>query len=249
MQIRFFIIGRKDGHVGSHTNAVYLRIDNWNDFSFVTMFDVYVYDENGEGHSLSSIKVGFVGQTTDVTTHSTLEKEFDELPAGYFSVATDVDFYRKLCINFSQEWRDSFLEKIRDVVKTPAILEIAKDEDVFQISHLRGVSINAIRDKFSRVLEGDAPPTDFHFHFSLPASEKFAGYDLEFNVNAGSLPSTNIHAIIGRNGVGKTTLLKSMVKAISGQLEDGTEFLEKKNLFEIEKNWQRFFCQFSFCGV
>ncbi|PJN92314.1 hypothetical protein CNY89_30765, partial [Amaricoccus sp. HAR-UPW-R2A-40] len=30
-----------------------------------------------------------------------------------------------------------------------------------------------------------------------------------------SEPSTNIHALIGRNGVGKTTLLNHIVKAIS----------------------------------
>lgn len=237
MQIRFVVIGRNEHPKDGQSNIVYLRIDHWNDYSFVTMFEVYAYDENGQRHNLPNIKIGFVGQTIEVATYTTLEDEFTELSPNYFSVATDVDFYRKLWKDFSSEWRDAFLIQLRDVVKSPEILEIAKDEKVFKTSHLRGVSINAIRNQFTKVLDGDVPPTDFLFHFLLPSSKNFAGFDLEFNVEAGSLPSTNIHAIIGRNGVGKTTLLKNMVKAISGHSEYGAEFYqmpifstERKNL-------------------
>lgn len=235
MQILFKVISRNERPVDNSENIVYLKIDNWNDYSFVTMFEVDAYDENGQKHNLPNIKIGFVGQTTSVSTHETLDREFSELQPKYFSVATDVEFYRKLWKDFSPAWRDAFLVKLRDVVKSPEILEVAKDEEVFNISHLRGVSINAIRVQFARVLAGDVPPTNFHFHFFLPGSSKFAGFDLEFEVNAGALPSTNIHAIIGRNGVGKTTLLKHMVKAISGSSEDGAEFYQKPLPFGKKK--------------
>lgn len=198
MQIRFVIIGRNERPKSIQSNTVYLQVDHWNDYSFVTMFSVLAYDENGQEHDLPNIKIGFTGQTTQVSTYTTLPNEFPELPENYFTVATDVDFYRKLYKNFSPEWRNTFLRKLRDVVRNPNLLEIAKNEKVFQTSHLRGVSINAIKNQFTRVLEGDAPPTDFNFHFFLPSSEKFAGFDLEFNVEAESLPSSNIHAIIGR---------------------------------------------------
>ncbi|PRD67874.1 hypothetical protein C6P61_14310 [Malikia spinosa] len=226
--MRFFIIGRNERPKNGISNTVYLKVDHWNDHSFVTMFEVYAYDENGQEHSLSNIKIGFTGQTTEVSTYTTLDNEFTELPKSYFSVATDVEFYRKLYRNFSSDWRNTFLIKLRDVVRNPEVLEIAKNENVFKISHLRSVSINAIKTQFTRVLAGDAPPTDFNFHFLLPSSETFAGFDLEFNVEAESLPSTNIHAIIGRNGVGKTTILKNMVKAISGHSKDRAEFYQRQ---------------------
>lgn len=170
MQIRFKVIDRNEIPESGLSNTVYLRIDNWNDYSFITMFEIFAYDENGEKHNLPNIKIGFFGQTTEASTYSTLEKEFTELSSNYFSVATDVDFYKKLWKNFSKDWRDSFLIKLRDVVKSPAILEIAKDENVFKTSHLRGVSINTIKTQFTRTLAGDIPSTDFHFHFLLPNS-------------------------------------------------------------------------------
>jgi len=132
MQIRFVVISRNECPTNGQSNTVYLRVDHWNDYSFVTMFEVYAYDENGQEHSLPNIKMGFVGQTTEVSTYSTLKNEFTELPPNYFSVATDVEFYRKLWRDFSSDWRDAFLTKLRDVVKNPQALEIAKSESVFK---------------------------------------------------------------------------------------------------------------------
>ncbi|WP_336972217.1 AAA family ATPase [Alcaligenes sp. PF14] len=236
MEISFVVIDRNETLKGYQKNTVYLRVDYWNDYSFTTMFEVFAYDENGKRHNLPNIKIGFFGQTTEVSTYSTLDKKFTELSSKYFSVATDVDFYKKLWSDFSPDWRDAFLIKLRDVVRSPTILEIAKNEDVFKTSHLRSVSINTIRTQFTRVLAGEVPSTDFHFHFSLPSSPTFAGFDLEFSVKAGTLPSTNIHALIGRNGVGKTTLLKHMVKAISGRSENGAEFYQNNPLFFSRSN-------------
>lgn len=239
--IKFKVIDRGERIPNGHFNTVYLKIDHWNDYSFITMFEVYAYDEKGVLHNLPNIKIGFIGQTTEKSTYSTLGSEFPDLNTNYFSLATDVDFYRKLWLNFSPEWRDSFLIKLRDVVRTPEILEIAMNQVVFETSHLRGVSINAIRNQFTRVLSGDVPPTDFHFDFSLPGTPTFAEFDLEFHVMAGSLPSTNIHAIIGRNGVGKTTLLKEMVKAISGKSQGTGEFYTKQTFFTSRKKLGRDF--------
>ncbi|WP_349540666.1 AAA family ATPase [Sagittula sp. NFXS13] len=236
IDITFRVVSRGDGYSTGLKNCVYLEIDRWNDYSFVTMFEVFAYDDNGTGRKLPNIKIGFYGQTTETSTYETLNNEFTELSINYFSVATDVEFYRTLSRDFSSEWRDAFLHKIRDVVYNPDILERAKDEEVFQTSHLRSVSVNAIQTQFSRVLAGEAPQTDFLFNFILPESEKFAGFNLHFEVNAGSLPGTNIHALIGRNGVGKTTLLKHMVRSIAGSAEAGTGFYHKP-MWAMESEW------------
>lgn len=89
---------------------------------------------------------------------------------------------------------------------------------------MRSISVSKIRDQFASVLRGDVLLTDFDFGFCLPPSEKFAGFDLKFSIEANSIPSTNMHALIGRNGVGKTTLLNAMVKAISNQVKTEAYF-------------------------
>ena len=200
-------------------NTVYLRIDHWNDYSFTTMFRVFAFDENGLKHDLSDIKIGFVGQTKSTATYETLGESFELLPEGYFSLGQGVDYYKKLATDFSAEWREHFLNCLRDVVSSDEALELAENEDVFQTSHLRGVKLSDIRDQFVSVLTGEVLLTDFDFGFDLPASDMFAGFDLHFQVKANSLPSTNMHALIGRNGVGKTTYLNAMVKAVSPHTE------------------------------
>lgn len=67
-------------------NTVYLQIDNWNDYSFVTMFYLVIFDENGTKHDVGNVKIGFKGQTTQQSTYGSLAGTFDRLPEGYFSL-------------------------------------------------------------------------------------------------------------------------------------------------------------------
>ncbi len=208
----------------SGKNSVFLTIDNWNDYGFVTTFGVYVFDQNGTRHDLPNIRIGFVGQTTEVSTYQKLERSFEQLPVGFFSLGMGVDYYKKLFSSFNPEWREDFLSRLRDVVWDEQILEQAVEEQVFRTSHLRNIDLAQIKDQFASVLSGDVLLTNFNFGFDLPEAEKFAGFDLTFDVVANSTPSTNMHALIGRNGVGKTTLLNSMVKAIANTGETDARF-------------------------
>ena len=225
--MKFHVLQSKTGPPSSGRNEVYLTIDHWNDYSFITSFAIYGFDENGVGHSLPNVRIGFVGQTEETSTYSKLDIVFDRLNEGFFSLGMDVDYYRSLFANFSTDWRQDFLTRMCDVVWNQKLLEEVKEEPVFVTSHLRFVSISTIRDQFASVLKGDVLLTDFKFGFCLPASEKFAGFDLPFQVKASSTPSTNMHALIGRNGVGKTTLLNAMVKAVADQAETDAHFYTK----------------------
>lgn len=239
--MKFHILNRNGTAPSGDTNAVYLTIDHWNDYSFVTMFQVQVFDENGASHHLPNVKIGFRGQTQDISTYERLDKEFTSLGDEFFSLGTDVEYYRGLTEELSENWRDEYLRRIRDVSFDPSILEAASEEKVFQTSHLRGVSINAVRDQFVRVLKGEAPSTDFNFSFVLPKVDTFAGFELKFNVKAGSKPRTNIHAIIGRNGVGKTTLLNSMVKSVASSPNTEASFFDLRPIFEPRKISKEYF--------
>ncbi|SLN76798.1 hypothetical protein ROG8370_03913 [Roseovarius gaetbuli] len=239
-QMKFHVIPAKSRPPSSGCNEVYLTIDHWNDYSFVTSFAVHVFDEDGTGHSLSNVRIGFVGQTQEDSTYSKLGDTFDRLGEGYFSLGMDVEYYKDLFADFSEEWRREFLTRMCDVVWDKDLLEAIKSERVFEVSHLRSISMSKIRDQFASVLGGDVLLTNYKFGFCLPPSEKFAGFDLPFRVRASSTPSTNMHALIGRNGVGKTTLLNSMVKAVADHVETEAYFYTRDIFEEVEKNNEYF---------
>lgn len=212
--MKFVILKRNDRTPKSGKNSAYLTIDHWNDFSFVTMFYLEVHDEKGVLHDLGDLKIGFKGQTTEKSTHSLLGSGFQKLPDGYFSVGQDVDYYQKISL-LPEQMKGLLLKALKDIVFNPDLIEIAQDEEVFRTSLLRNVSLSVIKGQFSRLLDGLPPLTNFEFKFSRPETKKMSGMDLNFKVKVGSKPSTNIHAIIGRNGVGKTTLLNDMIEAIT----------------------------------
>lgn len=212
--MQFTVVDRGKRIPETGSDQAFLRIDHWNDYSFVTMFDAVLFDEHGTRFDLGTVKIGFFGQTNTVSTFSTLSAVFPSLSDRYFSVGQDVAYYTKLGNDVSDTTRRSFLEGLRDIVLDESRMLAIQQEDVFRTSFLRSVSLSSIDGQFRRVLNGGVPLTDFDFDFSRPQSEVIAGVDLKFAVSASSIPSTNIHTVIGRNGVGKTTLLNEMVSAI-----------------------------------
>lgn len=222
--IKFHVLPRGSSPPQAARNAAYLRVDFWNDYSYVTMFDVFAFDEEGRRHDLNNVKIGFVGQTTEISTYTKIDPVFDKLPEIFFSVGVDVSYYKMLSDEFSDEFRSYFLDAMRDVVADQNAFLRAVDEKVFATSHLRTININTIENQFRRVLAGGVTLTDYNFRFTLDANKRRAGFQLDFKVDAESKPSTNIHAIIGRNGIGKTTFLNSMIESVASPKYDEARF-------------------------
>ena len=212
--MEFHIIGRDDKFPSGKISTAYLKFDRWNDHSFVTMFHVLVYDEFGEAHDLQNVKIGFKGQDIATTTRSKLPDTFQNLPEGFFSLGTGVEYYQKIANSSSGDLRFSFLAAMNDIVANPEILEAIKDEPVLSVSLLRDVSLTSVKNQFARVLLGGAVRTNFSFVYTKQADNSTAGIELSFDVSVDSTPLTNVHALIGRNGIGKTTILNGIIKAI-----------------------------------
>lgn len=200
---------------------VQLIPSNWDDYSFKTSFQVVV--NVGERRlDLGTVKIGYVGQSHGWTKEAMARGRFEALPDSFFSLGQDVEYYRRLYEGLPSGVRSQFLQKMRDVVFDDSLFGMVCKELVFQHSLMRGVSLSVIHGQFRRVLTGQALLTDFKFSYRDPGNEKNAAIELSFEVRSGSKPSTNIHVLIGRNGVGKTTLLNNMVNAIVGASEDVT---------------------------
>lgn len=223
--MKVVLFSKEKQHPTAGFNTVYLHIDNWNDYSFVTMFYLSLHDEKGILHDIGSVKIGFKGQQIEQSTFSMIQQGLLQLPEGFFSVGQDVDYYKKLS-QLSKPTRVNLLNALKDIVFIPELVELAQEEEVFRTSLLRDVSLSVIKGQFLRVLKGGVPLTNFGFKFARPVTEKMSGIELRFKVEVESKPSTNIHTIIGRNGVGKTTLLNGMIEAITSKGHSDAKFYD-----------------------
>ncbi|OFW87502.1 MAG: hypothetical protein A3J37_07310 [Alphaproteobacteria bacterium RIFCSPHIGHO2_12_FULL_45_9] len=206
-------------------NTVYLQIDWWDDHRFVTMFHLSVHDNMGQKHDIGSVKIGFKGQRPKSSTYETLTNTFQTLPDQYFSLGQEIDYYKHLSL-LPNDTKEHILKSLNDVVFNNSYTENLKEE-VFRTSLLRDISLSVIKGQFSRVLVGQPPLTDFNFSFIIQEQKNIQGMEIKFDVLLNSTPSTNIHAIIGRNGTGKTTLLNDMIKAITSPSVSRGNFYEK----------------------
>ena len=190
-----------------------LDTDNWDDYSFKTMFSLTVFDEVGTKVECGSVKIGFKGQTGGRTSEA-LTPPLDALPDNFFSLGQDVEYYKAIRNKLGTAFGAALLVALRDVVHDPKILRDAESEQVFQTSLTRVIRLSTIHEQFKRVWDGGAPLTEFKFAYRDPGTVKTAKIELTFNVDPESKPPTNVHVLIGRNGVGKTTLLNNMIRSI-----------------------------------
>lgn len=195
----------------------YLVEDNWNDFGYYTLFNMY-YFNGKQKQDIGMVKICTKTQDTITSLPSTIEGELD---SNFFSLGQSAKYY--LNINkLGIELKEFILKSLRDVAYDLDLLEEIKSLDITKTSLLREVYLFNVRDKFNRIINNGAELTDYKFKFLRKDEEDLA---LEFEVLPSSMPPSNIHAIIGSNGVGKTTILKKMVASL---LE---EQLNKENKF------------------
>ena len=211
MQLNFITIPStswvpQEGHL-----VAYLKIDNWDDYTYKTLYSLTVYDNNGIKYELGGVKIGCFDQTSPSRTE--MPQSFNQLNKNYFSLGQSTEYYQYIQ-SLNPNIKKLILEGLNDVVNDAALLRRALQEDVTKTSLLRSVTLSSIKGQFKRILTGGALLTEYDFKYAIPQSHNTAGLSLDFSVDPESNPPTNIHVLIGRNGVGKTHLLNNMVKAL-----------------------------------
>lgn len=194
-------------------NTGYLNPNNWDDFDHKTLFNLTVFDEQGNKQTIGNIKIGFVGQDLG-WTEKQIPEQFDVLLDHFYSLGQDADYYKNLVEKLSQEIAINVLTALGDVVHNSERLKLAENERAFRISLLRSVNRTSIDNQFRRILRSEAQLTEYNFFYEKVANASYSGIRVEFTVEPNTKPSSNIHILIGRNGVGKTTLLNNMVNAL-----------------------------------
>lgn len=219
----------KDSFV-PQANTCFLVTDSWNDLSFYTYFHLIYCDGNLNKNKIGSLRIGFKGQVEDQHTSRFIEKDFKKLGTEFFSLGTDEEYYLNLK-KLESKIQIEILDGLNDVVYNKKMLDEFESEQVFQKSFLRNASIVNIKQKLMKILNDEVVLTDFRFKFVIEEKESNFPISLDFEILKNSLPPTNIHTIIGRNGVGKTHILKSMIEAICHDTDDFYFCERVKNLF------------------
>jgi hypothetical protein len=208
----FTVLPPRTKSVPGVPGTAYLIRDNWDDwFEFTTMFTLVVIDEHGVRHDPGSVKFGEFGMKEGQRRPAVPEEPFDDLGSAFFSVGQDEDYYATLN-KLTEELRGRITSGLRDLAADLPLLDRALNERVTQLSLLRSVKEETIRGRFHRLVRGDADLSTFDFEYAFPAP--VPGLVLAFKVQPNSHPPTNIHVLIGRNGVGKTRCLYAMTRAL-----------------------------------
>jgi hypothetical protein len=195
--------------------GVYLLHDNWNDwFKFKTMYTLYVVTGPGKHVIAGSVKIGQKGMT-DQTETPALDETFEALDERFFSIGQDEDYYQ--AINEAHDFREFIYRGLRDCAYDQNIFFDNQEEYVMGESLLRSLSVTSVTGRLNRLAHGNAKLTHYRFLYSLPFVGEAGPIELSFEVNPESSPPTNVHVLIGRNGVGKTRCLSGMIGAILEQ--------------------------------
>lgn len=143
---------------GSERNVAYLWVNNWDDYSFKTTFQLTLIDSEGISHKIGDLKIGYIGQAKGWTAES-MQDEFESLPVSFFSLGQSTEYYSALRA-LPGEYRENILLALRDVVRVQDALTLATEEDVFQTSVLRSVNYASISEQFKRIIDGGAVRTE-----------------------------------------------------------------------------------------
>lgn len=214
--------------------AIFIDNNNWNDYGRNFFAKLHIRPIEGAPRNLH-FRMMFAGHKKSKTVFSDMLDRFgdvfsiDDVDLPFASLLTDVDDYRKVIEVLGFEAGVSALRKMHDaaVARTEGnnqqVLELIKSED-FHFGALRsGGAYDAIRRGgrfFRRELpaEVDDAADDFAFTARLPSADN--PYTLAFRFSRDGLFRDRASVLIGRNGVGKTQLLKSIVDALHSDHEE-----------------------------
>ena len=234
--MRFTVLETRHLPEGDSGDA-FLIVDNWDDwYTFATTFVLFVFDDDGQRHRLGSVKIGQFGLTKE-DYRPKIPDKFETLDDSFFSLGQDADYYEGMA-KLRTHIRQSLMTALRDVVADLDLYRRARQEDVMGKSLMRFVNERTLTGQFHRILHGGARLTEYAFRYVGPIQVNPLAdpIELSFLVEPLAIPPTNVHVLIGRNGVGKSFLLNAMSRALVYPNENDDEngrFFNPPTLFSL----------------
>lgn len=192
-------------------DTAFLLNDSWDDwFEFETLYVLYYFDLKNKKHRIGKVKIG----EFNIDKRANFNVKFNSLSDSFFSLGQSSNYYEKLN-SLENEMGNVILKSLNDISYDLDLFKKVEKERVTQISLLRTITSREVTGQFNRMAHGGATLTSYNFEFiAHKPKNSDLSIRISFNVEPRSKPSTNVHVLIGRNGVGKTHLLNNMLDSI-----------------------------------
>lgn len=195
--------------------------DDWDDwFTYETKYQLYLFspDDNGQWNNIGPLKIGQLNMSKG-QRRAAIPKQFERLDKEFFSLGQK-DSYYEAAVELGLV--EQLLRSLNDIAFDNQIFRKVRREEVTRVSLLRTVKETTILGNFSRIITGSVPLTAYNFKYTGPKqlSYEHEPIQLDFKVEPGSNPPSNIHVLIGRNGIGKSFILNAMIRALVTDADD-----------------------------
>lgn len=219
--------------------VVYLIYEHWDDYQYCTEFIAYC-NKGGVKRRIGTVKIGCISLSKKVTegismngfsSYSVNELIptviFRELGNDFFSLGQDIEFYKNINEYFEGE-AEFYYKGLKDLAYDIERFRVLySNHEASLINSLMRNLYPSLVEQFHRITKGEVELTKYEFSF------KYNEEVININVIPESLPPSNIHVLIGRNGVGKTWLLYNIVHSLLMKSGIDKELLEESKKYEI----------------
>lgn len=212
-------VGRKKGK-----KVFYLEADEWNDYGYETLFELYWIDEDNKSHDIGPVKIA---HKSEKITRDLLRNSFSHLEENFCSLGIDDSYY----ININKNKAYDVLTSLNDIILNKETDYVSSSE-FYQNSFMRKYEFDEEGGKkyittVSNIVDkGLAEAGLFHLDYVFNSESEdreeneYLTRKIVFEADSKIFPPENIYVLIGENGVGKTTFLKGIAEKYSGINED-----------------------------
>lgn len=185
----------------------------WDDFGYKTRYRLYFHESPKKKILLGVVKIMKRGEKV---TYGKLPSKFFSLSNEYCSLGQELIYYREIKGIFGTTYKD-ILNALRDAACFSKICDEFLDNNTFKISLLREKGADTALQFAQYTLAGVDYDEERSFVFRAKLPYWQEGH-LNIKFDLGRVDQENnlnrIIAMIGDNGVGKTTVLSQLAKAL-----------------------------------
>lgn len=225
--MKFWTRDRFDKPRASDSEGAYLEANSWNDYGYRTLWTLYLVS-NDTVEEIGNVKVG----DRDNNTDPALPKTFTQLSQQFFSLGQEEEYYERLNM-FGAAVRSEILTALNDIALDLDLFQDVTDLDVTTTSLLRWVKPVNVQAQLHRIALGGAKLSPYSFSYRTPARDRYENAvpsrTLNFEVDPSANPRTNVHVLIGQNGVGKSFILSDIAASLTRFDARGEVVFEKRD--------------------